>query len=1149
MGLLDLVTTSSKDVTDTIDTKDMIEIGTTAAVTGATGGVATLVPIAGKIFLEETVKDYLKGVGKKGHKSLKEISEEYDENDARSIVLGRACAGVCKLADPLFVEDVENIARSDPERLNEIIERTFLNEDGPNRDEIERIEWEFSAVFLGKEPPEDVDLEFDSDDHEALLEKLMDIFETDDVQEALSLFMLYEQFLSDLTDDFGMSVDEQQLSENDRAALANVKDTIDQMQARIEDFTALYIQTGVENQGFDQLTLNNFKHWDTFDKANKSPIDAWKAGFTFAELAERTDDEQRYYFERSLPEGHDLRGKTSDSETVSGAVVERLSTGHNLMLCGEPGMGKSHLCKLAATRWIDQGYGEAFYRETGGASFKDAAELKRAIETAQNNGGHALVVVEDATRTGARRIFEVIEKFRERSTDVSFLLDARTAEWDRYMNRNVENKDPPHSFLDADNAGLEEYSVPSVTVGDCERAIEVFNKTTNGYYDWSSDKLYEEVYDEQTDWGELLTLIDTLVREGSFEDTPPTANAATTVHDELWRSVDLSNDSDRLYYEVVVGAVLLTAAEIGVRSSMLYALAEERTDIDYIETLILGDSTRSQRRSDKVPQELNETFLFPSKGETERYRSRHSTWATSFLEYQIDDETVKPEFHQVIIDVIVKMAGLADEPQKRHGIQRKLNESGLEVTSLEQFDTGPAAEAATLLTEFYEMAAREETLAPLFDAPKPEQWGVEKTVFDSGIATEAVPEACSERLRFELLLLYADTIADLIDTYEKHEEQKQFLQKIERRATETLEQPDRQRIVAQTKRKLVETDISNVSRSWEERRMDCLDAINAYTEIGDQQEVAQTQRTIASMAAKDPTAPLEDVIECHRDAIETYTELGDHQEVARIQRTLARAIKFSGSWEKVAGFYQDAIETYTKIGDQQEVAQTERSLAFVSASKAVSATSWEDIARFYQDAIETYTKIGDQQEVAQTQRKLASAAQNEPSVSWEVVTGFYQDAIETYTKIGDQQEVARTQRELASAAGNESTVSWENVAGFYKDAIETYTKIGNRREVAQTQVWFASEAINEQTVSWEDVVDFYHDAIENFSDIGDQPSVARTQRKLARTAEDDPAATWKEIDKYYRDAIKTYTAIGDQKEVDQTHRELARAVADDPSVT
>jgi hypothetical protein len=962
MGFTEFLSSSgsgSEDVVDVSDVGSAVEVGSAVAIAGgaaaansATAGIATLLPLAGKVLVQDAVQGHIRNIAeKKFYQPLKMIAEERDTEQAGRISLARACAGICTLADPLFEDDIPTLAHSDPAKLNELIEQTLSNEGGLDREQLRRLEAKFSVIFLGEDVPDDVAVDIDPNDSKALIQELKELFNTDDREEAIALFMLYEQFLSDVTDDFIGSVDQETLSDEERAVIESLETTVEQMESQIGEFRELYIRLSIENQQFRQLTTHDFEGRDTFRDAGRPPLNAWRTGYDFAELAERTPDGDPYYFERPLPDDCALAADTGTAETVSEALVERLysnGAGQNLILTGTPGMGKSHLCKLAAQSWFERGYGEVFYRESGrSGKFTDTAELKEGIKQAQSDrGGHVLVVVEDATRDqdGANQIFDVMEAFRGLNIDVTFLLDSRVAEWNEYKNESAENTT---RLLNDNSTELLEYTTPEITLADCENARQVFNQTTTGTYDPPAERLYASVYSDHAGRGELLAVVDTLIRDGSFGQAVdrPLAEDAATAHRDIWEEIDLDDAADQLYYDVVVAATLLTGAEVGVRPSLLYALADDTDDIQYIDQLLEGDSRLSQRRSGPVPRELNETFLFGLQPNAQQYRSRHPTWATSFLAWPATDDGVGFDaLHKVVIKVVTKMAGLADHSDKRRAIRQQLaEESAADTEYIDQFDQQPDEMAERLLRSVHEYGTRAEAVRPLVDAPEKSGFGADSTVFDDGIAAEAVPDACSERLRFQLLLIYAQTDPEGEGSSNEYESIQRFVEKVETQVETALDRSGQDRIRAEAQRYLSRVAARTDGVEWARVNDHYQDAIAAFSDINDFRDVAATQRERASAAAEAYGPDWQTIERYHKEAITTFRDhLDDSEGVATCYRQLAEvaAEDPAAGWDDVNRYYDKAVTSDEQAGRQRNTVQEQQRLASqaITVSETESAT-------------------------------------------------------------------------------------------------------------------------------------------------------------------------------------------------------------------
>jgi len=208
---------------------------------------------------------------------------------------------------------------------------------------------------------------------------------------------------------------------NTETAVAWAREQFETLRADASDATPLL--TDVEVAGdvtalneSDQrlsptLRLQGFVRVDAAFLGGQDPLESetgWHAGFELPEAA---------------------AGYAADHEDgrdpISEDIERRLREGDNVALLGPPGSGKHTVCKQVAIRWYGRGDGAVLYRESGGQPFDAIGALESANES---DAGHTLVVVEDAVRSDANTIFDVMQAVSGRD-DISFLLDARDDEW------------------------------------------------------------------------------------------------------------------------------------------------------------------------------------------------------------------------------------------------------------------------------------------------------------------------------------------------------------------------------------------------------------------------------------------------------------------------------------------------------------------------------------------------------------------------------------------------------------------------------------------------------------------------------------------------------------------------------------------------
>lgn len=110
-------------------------------------------------------------------------------------------------------------------------------------------------------------------------------------------------------------------------------------------------------------------------------------------------------------------------ESVVTDLTASLADGEHRLLVGRAGAGKSTVCKLVADRWYDR-RGPVYYADGGTAlGGVDPDSVAAAVG---RDGGHALVVVEDALDPDREAAFALVEALPERD-DLSVLLETRRA--------------------------------------------------------------------------------------------------------------------------------------------------------------------------------------------------------------------------------------------------------------------------------------------------------------------------------------------------------------------------------------------------------------------------------------------------------------------------------------------------------------------------------------------------------------------------------------------------------------------------------------------------------------------------------------------------------------------------------------------------
>lgn len=384
----------------------------------------------------------------------------------------------------------------------------------------------------------------------------------------------------------------------------------------------------LRSEGFDRIDEQFFENRTSVD-----PTTAWRAGLKLPEVA------AGYAVERS-------RNRGDGRESVADRMLSDLDTGEDVALLGRPGSGKSTVCKQVAYRWFDGRRGPVLYRESGqGQPFESLGSLEQFLERAD---GHALVVVEDAVRAEANRVFEAMQAFNGRE-DVTFLLDAREGEWREPDDLPVDAR--LESFRQED---VETVHMPPLDDHERRAVIERFRRVVDAPLPESDDRLLGigDVPDSETepDAGSVFLLFHRLAR---YAEPLADGRGGLTTLDEHVETVRqrLAEAGDAVL-DVGVLVNALNAAGIGVYPGYLYALAaagevDETTVREAIE-LLEGE------------------ILFESDGDGP-FRTVHDAWSVEFLDQLLAAEgeaVARRRFGRGLTAVL----GLADEPERQQEI-------------------------------------------------------------------------------------------------------------------------------------------------------------------------------------------------------------------------------------------------------------------------------------------------------------------------------------------------------------------------------------------------------------------------------------------------------------------------------------------------
>ena len=429
------------------------------------------------------------------------------------------------------------------------------------------------------------------------------------------------------------------------------------------------LPVALEREGFLEVDAGYFQN-----EPVATPATAWRAGLSLTEV------HTGYAIDRPV-EGTDT--------DFAGTVADDLASGTSVSIIGPPGSGKSTICKQVACSWYEDGRGPVLYRASDlGRPFASTGDLHRTISTTE---GHTLVVVEDAVRSEANAIIEVLDRLEHRE-DVSVLLDAREHEWNTHLER--EGAEPP----------LEVVHMPSMDLRACERLVDHFKRTVGDSIDVAPDRLWSAVREEVSTGDEAAPneMLRVIHRLATYAD--PLADGPTALEESVASTYE-SVAEDELTLSLSVLTHVLNAAGIAVDSALLYA----------------GVRAESLTAVDEAIEDLDGEFLFLQEGG--RYRAVHEEWSKTFLTHIMaveGEEVAAQRFGTVVTDLLA----LADEPER---LEPVANHLGMETATAAVVDD-PGRWADETTRAIFSLA--ESNLSPLFG--------------DGANDTIDLPAACSE---------------------------------------------------------------------------------------------------------------------------------------------------------------------------------------------------------------------------------------------------------------------------------------------------------------------------------------------------------------------------------------------------------------------
>lgn len=383
--------------------------------------------------------------------------------------------------------------------------------------------------------------------------------------------------------------------------LIEAQKELDELEKQVEFIS----KKNIFNEGFIKLTPR------FFDRQSASPETCWQTEFSLADVEENIPAER---------EG-------IKQDTASQELFEQLESGESRLVVGQPGSGKSTLCKQVAIKWYnDTDLGTVFYRERGsGDTFRSHEDLKRTINRAKKP---ILIVVEDCVRPEANYILKTFDYF-ESDPSVRFLFDARSKELQRFKSADSTDNDINHRYRKR-ISNILHYQLPPLSEEDVVKVCHSFENSTGKTIHRDTKKLYKKIQPRaqpKFGIGEMLILVFSLPIGHGSEINSEGLQAHVdhrykAVHEPNQYSISskLSAYSQDLIEDIGVMVNMLNASGIGIHQELVHALGYE-----------YGNTVEVHDEIEQILTEFEGWFLFPTTvGDAPRW-TMHELWSTLYL--------------------------------------------------------------------------------------------------------------------------------------------------------------------------------------------------------------------------------------------------------------------------------------------------------------------------------------------------------------------------------------------------------------------------------------------------------------------------------------------------------------------------------------
>lgn len=852
--------------------------------------------------------------GELARSRLQDLADSLEDEEAA--VLSQVGAGLRAISTALpdgdrWNEAAIQSANGNPDELVDL-----LAEYSSNPDRRDAFEQTVEGILLGEESSA-----FDSGDE--LLEHLQTELNTADRSEALATFL-------DIRD-LVVSREVHETLETLHDVSLDVEQAREELQAANEQLSRL-LNRELRNQGFRRVDEAYYRLHEP-----RSLSEAWRIGMRPIDVRAGHGIEREVKPRRETPADME-----SDADPLSAAdVVKQLQGGQDLLLLGKPGAGKSTFCRLVIDHWQRDSHGTVLYRPSGTAKFDEPGTLRDAI---RNSIGHVLVVVDDAVRPNAQRIFAVANEL-ETDPSVNFLFNARYNEFSEFTPTARAESDLTlelQNYLET----VDKLELAKLRTDQCQALVTHFEAETGIDTEFNPQGLVDQLYQGELDTetgdaaGSMLQLVYRLF--GSAEgvtglEADVQAKFEQLEHPDPGQGVPngLADIDTELRRTAGIFISLLNAApDVELRPTYLAALSAS------LDKISLSDVR-------ELINVLDGWLLFRHG---DNFETMHEFWSFLYLRYAVagpphDGHAADPPIdataaHERFATCVDAMEQLFTGNVDIDGVF-----FSLETARPDELDLRPTTLGESILPAFYEIGVTRPVLVPLYQSRGRSRIDPEAVTGCSDETAVRIRSKIGRMLRKQGEHEYAErqfeTASDIIAETDTPEAKRAEAYRCNQHAAVFRVRDDLARAEDLSKRSLQLAQDANAP-AQEIRARNYLAIV--YRNRGQRERQWQMYQQSLKIARDRGYKQLEgstlnnigwilrdgdEAEQAHLQALHIARSVGDRNEEARALRSLGDMAARAGETEAAVEYLSRALSIYREIGSREAEGWVLRSLAQV----------------------------------------------------------------------------------------------------------------------------------------------------------------------------------------------------------------------------